>query len=255
MRNGTTLARRALVTGLLCLAAGAVQADPYGLGNIAGTITFPGESVPALRIYAFTTDGRPQRMIETPRNETTFVLPDLPVGKYHVVAFPHEKEASFQAVAWTHAAHCTKGPCDHTLVPVRVAAATTVKDVLLADWYVPPGILPPDPAAVHEKVAAAVDCEKEKTAPARDACHQRAEEAADKLVNRHFERVMRALEGHPRCHEELRSAQVAWVRFRDQQCAFEGAMGQKGRAIRCLRELTEARAQYLQGQSAVGCNQ
>ena len=65
---------------------------------------------------------------------------------------------------------------------------------------------------------------------------------------------MRALEAHPKCHEELRNAQVAWVRFRDQQCAFEGSMGQKGRTIRCLRELTEARALYLQGQSPVGCS-
>jgi uncharacterized protein YecT (DUF1311 family) len=65
--------------------------------------------------------------------------------------------------------------------------------------------------------------------------------------------VMRALEKHPRCHEELRSAQMAWVHFRDQQCAFEGSMGQRGRIIRCLRELTEARAAYLQGQTPVGC--
>lgn len=253
MRNGTPLARRALILGLLSLAP-AARADTYGVGSISGTITFPGETVPALRIYAFSTDGRPLRMIETPRNESKFTLTDLPVGQYHVVAFPYDKEAGVEAVAWTHAARCIQGPCDHSLVVVKVAAASTSGGVLLADWYVPAGILPPDPVGSREKVASPLDCEKEKTALARDACHQRAHEAADKAVNKHFERVMRALEKFPRCHEELRSAQLAWLRFRDQQCAFEGSMSQKGRTVRCLRELTEARANYLQGQSPVGCN-
>src|SRR4051794_30958690 len=202
MRNGANSARRALAMGLLSLTAGAAQADTYGVGNIAGTITFPGDTVPALRIYAFTTDGRAQRMIETPRNDTKFLLTDLPVGQYHVVAFPYEKEGTFEAVAWTRAARCIKGPCDHSLVPVTVGAGSTVKDVLLADWYVPPGILPPDPAAPHAKAPLAADCEKEKTAAARDTCHQRAQESADQVVNKQFERVMRALEAHPKCHEE-----------------------------------------------------
>jgi uncharacterized protein YecT (DUF1311 family) len=254
MRNGANLARQALVLSLLSLSGGAIRADSYGLGNIAGTISHPGESVPALRIYAFTTDGRPLRMIETPRNETKFLLADLPVGQYHVVAFPYEKNGGFEAVAWTRAASCIKGPCDHSLVPVTVTAATTASGVLLADWYVPSALLPPDPAGPRAKAPLAMDCEKERTAAARDACHQRAAEAADKAVNKHFERVMRALETHPRCHEELRNAQLAWVRFRDQQCAFEASMTQKGRTVRCLRELTEARALYLQGQSPVGCS-
>src|SRR3954468_17227178 len=108
MRTRATLARRALATGLLSLISGAAHADSYGVGNISGTITFPGESVPALRIYAFTTDGRAQRMIETPRHEGKFILADLPAGQYHVVAFPYEMEGTFEAVAWTRAARCIK---------------------------------------------------------------------------------------------------------------------------------------------------
>jgi uncharacterized protein YecT (DUF1311 family) len=254
MPNGATLARRALIVGVLSLGGGAVRADTYGIGNITGTITYPGESVPALRIYAFTTDGRALKMIETPKNETKFVLADLPVGRYHIVAFPYEKQGSIEAVAWTKAAHCIKGPCDHALVPVTVTAAATAEGVLLSDWYVPRELLPIDPTTVREKGEAIVDCEKEKTSAARDACHQKATDAADKVVNKHFERVMRALETHPRCHEEFRSAQLAWVRFRDQQCTFEGSMSQKGRIVRCLRELTEARALYLQGQTPLGCS-
>lgn len=252
MRKVATTVRRALLTGLL-LATGPAAAQPYGVGSISGTITFPGDYVPALRVYAISTDGRAHRMIETPKSQNKFTIADVPSGEYHVVAYPYEKEASFEAVAWTKAARCVKGPCDHSLVPVSVVAGKTADGVLLADWYVPARMLPRDPAAAREK-SAPVDCEKGKTAAERDACHQRAVDAADRSINDNFVRVMRALERFPRCHDDLRNAHLAWVRFRDQHCAFEGAMAQKGRVVRCLRELTEARAAYMQGVSALGCN-
>jgi uncharacterized protein YecT (DUF1311 family) len=253
MRMTTVTVRWALLTGLL-LVPGAIRAQTYGVGSITGTITFPGEYVPALRVYAITTDGRPLKMIETPKAQNKFVLADLPTGQYHVVAYPYEKEASFEGVAWTKAARCIKGPCDHTLVPVSVAAGKIADGVLLADWYVPAAMLPPDPAVPREKAPAPMDCEKGKTAAERDGCHQRAQEAADRAINQHFERVMRVLERYPRCHEDLRNSQLAWLRFRDQHCAFESSMAEKGRLVRCLRELTENRAIYMQGLSALGCN-
>jgi uncharacterized protein YecT (DUF1311 family) len=194
-------------------------------------------------------------MIETPKDQATFTLADLPVGRYHVIGYPYAKEGSSTgAVAWTRAARCIKGPCDHTLLAVQVVAGKTAGGVLLADWYAPAGTLPPDPVTVTEKPAVVIDCEKEPDPARRDDCHKRAQEAADQIVNRQYERVLRALEPHPRCHADLRNAQYAWMKFRDQQCAYEGAMSEKGRVIRCLRELTEARAAFLQGQSPVGCN-
>jgi len=253
MRTAATTVRRALLTGML-LVPGAVEAQSYGMGSISGTITFPGDYVPALRVYAIATNGKALKMIETPKSQNKFTIGDIPTGQYHVVAYPYEKEASFEGVAWTKAARCIKGPCDHSLVPVNVVAGQTADGVLLADWYVPASMLPPDPATPTEKPPAPVDCEKFKTAAERDGCHQRAVEAAEKVINRNFERVMRVLERYPRCHDDLRNAQVAWLRYRDQHCAYEGSMGQKGRVVRCLRELTESRAIYMEGLSALGCN-
>ena len=254
------MVRRALVIGLLSMlmdrAAGAESYGIGGIGSIAGAISFPGEYVPALRIYAFGLDTKARRMVETPQDETRFKIDDLPAGRYYVVGYPYAKEGSpLEGVAWTRAARCIKGPCDHSLVAVSVVAGQTANGVLLADWYVPAGVLPPDPAAVPpEKVTSVVNCEKEISQQARDTCHRRAHEAADRAVNRHYERVMRALQAHPKCHEELRNAQYAWLKFRDQHCSYEGAMGEKGRTIRCLRELTEERAAYLESQSPLGCN-
>jgi uncharacterized protein YecT (DUF1311 family) len=253
MRNAGTAARRTLLAGIL-LASGAARAQSYGVGTISGTITYPGDNVPALRVYAIGTDGKALKMIETPKAQSKFTIADLPSGQYHVVAYPYEKEASFQGVAWTKAARCIKGPCDHTLVPVSVSAGKVVDDVLLADWYVPAGMLPPDPAVPRDKPAQVVDCEKGKTAADRDGCHQRAVEAADRVINQNFARAMRVLERYPRCHDDLRNAQLAWLRYRDQHCAFEGAMAAKGRVVRCLRELTEARSIYMQNVSPLSCN-
>jgi uncharacterized protein YecT (DUF1311 family) len=256
MHGRARLAPRALLLSVMAMLFDrAAGADSYGVGSISGEISYPGDTVPALRIYALSLDGRAPRFIPTPKNETKFTLEQLPVGRYYVVGYPYEREgSSLEGVAWTRAARCIKGPCDHSLVEVKVTAAKTTSGVLLADWYVPAKILPPDPAASTGKAVATVDeCEKEPVEAARDACHQRASDAADRLINQHYQRVMKALQPYPRCHDELRNAQYAWLRFRDDQCSFEGAM-EKGRTIRCIRELTEARASYMQGQNPMGCN-
>jgi uncharacterized protein YecT (DUF1311 family) len=249
------MARSAVALGLLAsVARGTARAQSYEVGSISGVISFPGDAVPALRIYALGPDGKPYRMITTPPLATRFVIDHVPAGKYHVVGYRETKEgAPAGAVGWTRAARCVKGPCDHTLIPIQVSAGKMSEGVVLADWYVPAAILPPDPAAAPPKAPPAA-CDKEPTDAARDACHRRAHEAADQEVNRLYERLMRALERSPRCHEDLRNAQLAWLRFRDQQCVFESAMGEKGRAIRCQRELTEARAAYLGAQNALTCN-
>jgi uncharacterized protein YecT (DUF1311 family) len=256
MGSGRPTSWRRVVLSLVGLLAAreAAAADGYGVGNIAGTITYPGEAVPALRIYAIATDGKLHRSLITPPDERRFTIEDIPVGQYHVVAYPYEKkEGGLPAVAWTRAARCVKGPCDHSLVVVNVVAARTANGVLLADWYVPPELLPPDPAKAKNNEAPLVDCEKEPDTASRDRCHQRRHELADKEINRHYERVMKSLAPYPKCHEELRNAQLAWLRFRDQHCAFEGTSGGKGRLIRCLREVSEARAAYMQAQSPIAC--
>jgi uncharacterized protein YecT (DUF1311 family) len=254
-RQGGLVPRALLMSLLAMLFDRTAGADSFGVGAISGEISYPGDTVPALRIYALSLDGRPPRMIPTPKNETKFTIEDLPVGRYYVVGYPYDREgSSLEGVAWTRAARCIKGPCDHSLIEVKVVAAKTSGGVLLADWYVPGKLLPPDPGAPPRLrgISSVPECEREPTEAARDACHQRATEAADQTLNQNYQRVMKALQPYPKCHDELRNAQYAWLRFRDEQCSFEGAL-EKGRGVRCLRELTEARAAYLQGQTPLGC--
>jgi uncharacterized protein YecT (DUF1311 family) len=247
---------RVLAVGLVCWSAAALAADPKGTGTISGVISGPGDRIPSLRVYAIGVDGKIHRMVVTEQNQTKFTIDDVPAGKYHVVGYPDWREGLPQkSVGWTRATQCVKGPCDHSPIPVSVVAGKPSEGIVLADWYAPAGRLPAEPAERSEKVAVTGnDCETLGTRAEADACHQRAFEAEERALGAQFERLQKALAAHPACRDDLQKAQRAWSRFRDDHCAYEGAVTDKGRAVRCLRELTIARTAYLQRQSGESCN-
>jgi uncharacterized protein YecT (DUF1311 family) len=243
-----------MTVGLLLLGARAYGADAQG-GSISGVISSPGDYVPALRVYAIGLDGKTHRVVVTEQNQTKFTIEDVPAGKYHVVGYPDWRNGLAQkSVGWTRAAQCVKGPCDHAPIPVNVAAGKPSDGVLLADWYAPAGRLPPEPADRPEKLAiTGADCETLGNGAEADACHQRAYEAEDRAVTAQYDRLVKALAPHPPCRDELQKAERAWLKFRDEHCSYEGAVAEKGRTVRCLRELTIARTAYLQRQSGDRC--
>jgi uncharacterized protein YecT (DUF1311 family) len=222
-------------------------------GSISGLISSPGEYIPALRVYAIGVDGKTHRMITTEQNQAKFTIDDVPPGKYHVVGYPSWREGlPAKAVGWTRASQCVKGPCDHNPLPVTVAAGKPSDGILLADWYAPAGRLPAEPVA-REEVPPQGDCEKLGSQSESDACHLHAYEREDKDLNIQYEKLNKAMAPHPACRDELQKAERAWLKFREQHCAFEGAIGDKGRITRCLRELTIARTAYLQRQHPEDC--
>lgn len=246
-----------LMTGLLLVSGRALAAEPAkGLGSISGVITSPGAYVPALRVYAIGLDGKTHRMVLTEQNQTKFTIDEVPAGKYHVVGYPNWREGlAEKSVGWTKAAQCVKGPCDHSPIPVSVVAGKASDGIVLADWYAPAGRLPAEPAPRSEKVAiTGNDCETLGTRAEADACHERAYQAEDQALGVQYDRLMKALASHPGCRDDLQKAQRAWVKFRDDHCAYEGAITDKGRTVRCLRELTIPRTAYLERQSGERCN-
>ena len=112
-------------------------------GSLSGTLSFPSEGIPALRIVAFNQNGSYQ-YIQTAANQSSYKIEDLPAGVYRVVAYTLDGNfvgGYSQAVLCGLTAACT----DHTLVAVTVTAGQDTPNVNPGDWYAPPGSFPADP--------------------------------------------------------------------------------------------------------------
>lgn len=225
-------------------------------GAIAGVVGYPSEELPAMRVYAVPVEGSARYLVETKPKQAQFTINGLPAGEYFVVAYvsPRPGEAGERG-AWTRFVQCgMKVTCtDHALVPVSVAAGKTTGGVYVADWYVPAGAFPLEPV-VGSRRPVPGDCEAKGSQMETDACNRLAHEVADNLLNIEYRRVIGTLEKFPACRDRLKNAQLAWIRFRDDHCAYDGATGYKGRTTECLAEVTRQRVDYLKYQSVELCN-
>jgi hypothetical protein len=119
------------------------------LGTISGTIGYPAEGKPAIRVVAYPLDGSTPSYTDVAADQAGFTL-DLPVGSYHVVAyslggtgFPTGIAAGYsQAVPCGLSVTCT----DHSLITVSVTAGATLTGIDPNDYYAPDGTYPPMPS-------------------------------------------------------------------------------------------------------------
>jgi hypothetical protein len=117
-------------------------------GSISGSVSYPAEGIPPLRIVAIKVDtGEYFSTVIIDRNG--FVLNGLPAGKYHVLAYrvdpagadPNLAGGFSQFVLCGQTAECT----DHSLVEVEILSSTVTKNINPMDWYAPAGSFPVDP--------------------------------------------------------------------------------------------------------------
>jgi hypothetical protein len=139
---GRTL-RAALLGGALLL-AGTIARAGSGTGVIEGTIGYPSEELPAMRVYAVPLEGGLARWVETIRGTSRFAIPDLPPGGYHVIAFPADEGDVGMAGGWTNFVICgmTAQCLQHDLLPVSVTAGKATTGIRIEDWYASPGSFP-----------------------------------------------------------------------------------------------------------------
>jgi hypothetical protein len=117
-------------------------------GSISGTLFYPSESIPSLRIVAIKIDTGEYFSTEI-IDRNSFILNGLPEGKYHVIAYRIDPGAAdsnlaggySQFVLCGQTADCT----DHSLVDVDVKEGTVTANINPGDWYAPVGIFPSDP--------------------------------------------------------------------------------------------------------------
>ena len=113
-------------------------------GTLSGSLSYPSEGIPALKVVAFDAiSGDLAASIDTAAGQSSYSLP-VPPGMYNIVAYTLDGRL---AGGYTMAALCgLRAECtDHSLIPIPVAGGLEVSDIDPADWYAPEGTFPPAP--------------------------------------------------------------------------------------------------------------
>lgn len=117
-------------------------------GAISGSLSYPSESVPPMRVIAFRVDNAAWFSVEV-MDGGQFTLQDLPPGDYYVVAYLIDNSAiqGDFAGGYTSFVPCgmTVECMDHSLIPVSVSPGMTASGIDPGDWYAPENTFPPDP--------------------------------------------------------------------------------------------------------------
>jgi hypothetical protein len=114
-------------------------------GAITGKLSFPSESIPALRVVAFRLGDNQTFFVDTQMYQSMYELA-LPAGTYHVVAYMGGVEADASSIA---GGYSQMVPCglsvdcsDHTLIDVIVQQGSLTYGIDPADFYAQDGTFP-----------------------------------------------------------------------------------------------------------------
>lgn len=117
-------------------------------GTVTGRLSYPADSLPAMRIAAFDVATGQVSYMDTALGQSTYSF-ELPVGTYYIVAYSIASGAFPGGLAsgYTRAVTCGLAPecADHALIEVAVTADVTIPDINPGDSYAPEGAFPPMP--------------------------------------------------------------------------------------------------------------
>ena len=93
-----------------------------------------------------------------------------------------------------------------------------------------------------------VDCQEAMTQIAMNQCAAEAYKSEDALLNQNYKALRAKLSSEEK--HELKHVQLTWLKYRDQQCAFESARYEDGSIYPlivsgCLEKLTQQRNAVL----------
>lgn len=103
-------------------------APSEGTGSITGSLSYPSEFIPPLRVFAFQVGSKNYFYVDTAQDQTTYQIDDLPVGYYRVVAYTLDGILAggySQAVPCGLSVDCT----NHDLIEVPVNSGQMVTGV------------------------------------------------------------------------------------------------------------------------------
>jgi len=119
-------------------------APEQGTGSITGSLSYPSEYIPPLRVFAFQVDSENYFYVDTAENQSTYQISNLPTGYYQIVAYIQNGNL---AGGYTQAVPCGLGvECsNHELLDVPVNIGQVVTGIDPADWYAAESAFPPAP--------------------------------------------------------------------------------------------------------------
>ncbi|MBM3136913.1 MAG: hypothetical protein FJZ98_01870 [Chloroflexi bacterium] len=131
------------------------EAPPPALpGGISGSLSYPSEFIPPLRVVAFRLENGQStgeyKFLLTSENQSSYQIDGLEPGQYWIVAYtipagegiPQGLVGGFsQAVPCGLSVDCS----DHSLIVVDVLAGQLTGGIDPSDWYAPEGSFPEDP--------------------------------------------------------------------------------------------------------------
>ena len=116
-----------------------------GTGRITGTLSYPSEYLPPMRVCAFELAEATPYCVRTGKDQAQYRLDGVPPGDYLVLAFPQEADAL--PGGYTGCVRDLSADCrDHDLQPIIVAAGQTTPDIDPADYYAGAADWPQEPA-------------------------------------------------------------------------------------------------------------
>lgn len=113
-------------------------------GSIRGSLSYPSEFIPPLRVVALDLATQQAYFVDTVENQTSYQIDNLPPGEYYVIAYTQDGLLAggyTQMVPCGLSAECT----DHSLIPVVVQVGEVTAGIDPADWYAPSDAFPPLP--------------------------------------------------------------------------------------------------------------
>ena len=109
-------------------------ADPMETGAIAGSLGYPSEVIPAMRVCAFDLAEGAAHCISSAPFQREYRIDDVPRGDYQVLAYPRDGSSApggYTGCVDDLSARCT----EHDLRVVVVVAGKTTRDIDPVDFY------------------------------------------------------------------------------------------------------------------------